>query len=441
MTDTQSCNDNTDCTTFCKNEDGSIAYGTGYCVNNSCACASHDDYVQATSACENVCDQEFQYTPPNEQSFTEEEFQEAMASLTSTVLKNDTPCSTSTIATTYPPEMQCSEGNEFNMIEAGGFEYFSIPTGNQTCQVIEQDPSSVSSTLGCESLAVSAALFAQTKKSIAEILNCTCNMTTLNLELSNFMKVINYGTMNCDLSMNQNIEGGIKIIGELSESQVNEIANLSKNFVDNSMQSILDRESEMGSTPTGDTTLQMKMSQLNEETSVQQMTTSINEIMMNIKFGNTMIFENFGTITGKSCVFDQNILINLVSEAILTKGIETAISTDIFTEIKDIIETNRTLKDKGAGDMMEKGGTDYEDSNKQLGENAGDNTAVIGSLICLGIIGVCCVLASFSFAMSKVKSQGGGGSGGLMSGLLTVFFLIIIVLVVVLILNNQDDDE
>lgn len=334
------------------------------------------------SSCNTVCDQNFAYTPPDEQTITDTEAKSAADNILNAI--GATACSTTEWTSTDPTITSSS-----TFVGLLGYMSSSYAeTGG-----IETD----SSSLGCEQIAVTAIQYAQTKKSIVQILNCSCTTINTSTIANNTIKITSYNSQwDCDLNISQNIDINVVSLNEITEQQKVDISSLTSTFLQNSVENLITSSSELGSTSDGQKTINDINTNITEETLINQATTTVNEMITSTSVGNQIEIElHDSLLTGEECNFDQNILLDITARNILSSSLSTLFENQSIQDAISEISTTQESEATGVATVIEKQGEVISSFFSALGLSN-----VVGILISLCS---CCCVCFFIAIILKTK--------------------------------------
>lgn len=278
------------------------------------------------------------------QSVSQDEFESAA----NNILKNlgVTSCKYTQTIDETAAQIQEQTGLVLSPFGVGGAYTASGTTG---------ETDSTTSAIGCEQIAVTAVRYVQTKKSIMEILNCSCTNIDQSAVATNKVRLVAHGSViDCDLVINQEIQIKTIALNEVSTEMKQEIERLTTDFLDFSIDKMVTDSGEMGKTPSGQKSVTDLKTELNSEETQRQINENITNMIQTINADNEIVVEiHDSVLSGSSCKMDQNILLEVVATNILSSSMDLLFKSQEFKDIMTKTDETQESEQEGMAGVQE----------------------------------------------------------------------------------------
>ncbi len=206
--------------------------------------------------------------------------------------------------------------------------------------------------INCESIAITAYNYVQSKKTLVNMLQCNCNSTNVDIALYQKMAV-NIDGLSCkDLSMRQEISAGVNIINELTTQQQADIKSVIETFLETTTDTLI--HSIENSSAGSNVDVQAVSSTVTTESVANAVNAGISEILANVVSNQTMELNIKNTTITGSCTFDQNMLLEIAAGSALSSSLATLLSdTALGGAVTQITHTVTEEQDKGSLDPVD----------------------------------------------------------------------------------------
>ena len=219
-------------------------------------------------------------------------------------------------------------------------------------------------TKGCDTLAVMAYNYTQTKKRVMSILNCTCSVEDFSVNSNNRIVADFSGSdIQCkDFSISQRIQGNFKVSTQMKTEQKQEIASIVKNFVDTSVDNILDKKSSVGSTSDETKSLTKVKQDIKDEFTLEQITETVSKSIFEMNSNNELELTFRGVrLSGQACEINQDIILDLEFKKIMGSTIQNLLENDEVQKILTELKQEDKEENEGLGEAVEKAIKDDKD--------------------------------------------------------------------------------
>lgn len=141
-----------------------------------------------------------------------------------------------------------------------------------------------------------------------------------------------------DLEINQSIGGSVKLIGNISETDMTQLENLSKEISKIAAETITKQKLGFNALTPSSKSVTDTVVNKNTQNSSSVIRDKIKEIKMNINNSASIVIEAPGNTNMKKVRINQNILIDIATQSIINTAIATGIKsgTDILTETSSV---------------------------------------------------------------------------------------------------------
>jgi hypothetical protein len=262
------------------------------------------------------------------------------------------------------------------------------------------------STVGCEPLSIAVTQVEQA----TQTLNCTLKKSS-----STVSKTLTAGnTITFDAGRDINIETKELVLKQtlnvdfvdltsLSAETKNEIATTVKQTIDNVANTILEQKTELGATPQGAKEVKEKLLEIKDINANYLVNDVLNNMQLKIDANNDILFKAGRDLNIKtdSIKIDQDMLLKIVSQTIISDSLSTAFES--FTELVDKNdETRKQIYDaKGVGDLVR------ANEGKM---SVGEIIAVVGVFILLIVLAYFGYKAFVKYSEGKASDAAGSSS-------------------------------
>ena len=249
------------------------------------------------------------------------------------------------------------------------------------------------SSIGCEQVAVTALSYVQTKESIVQTLNCSCTtidqsstaVNSITIEAHDNSKIL------CNITVDQSINLNTIISSQISSNTISQIQSLTTNYLTSSVNSLLNTNTQAGSTPTGSKSVTDVVNEINSTEISNQINQTIVNMLQSVSGTNNITIKLYNSIlSGTQCTFTQNIILDLVATNILSSAMNIAYNTSTFQQAFNATSTSTTTTSTGIAAITDSIGNALSKINSALGVHLSTSSwliiFIVFILIFLGIM-------------------------------------------------------
>lgn len=218
------------------------------------------------------------------------------------------------------------------------------------------------STLGCEQLLAISNKYNQSVANINCILNKSSNVVSTIVNNVNSFKVSNIGNgslkMVCPqgIKVTQGINAKIITSINLSDSEISQINNETKAVITEVAKTMQKNISDIGATASGGKQAIDSLTNIQNINNNSNIRETIKSITSSISNTNAITFENIGNgellVAGSDCIVNQDMVVNILSKAIVDNAISNAFSSVSDSINKISTETVQQTEGTGFGDIV-----------------------------------------------------------------------------------------
>ena len=218
------------------------------------------------------------------------------------------------------------------------------------------------------------------------------------------------------LSFNQSINMKMVSSIQLSSSDVKSIANNTSAVCKGIAKVAMDSTSGLGATPQGQKSIQTATNTINQQNFDQAVTNAVNNIKVSQSGNNTITIKAGGSIRiiGKQCTFNQDTVLDIVANAIISDIVQTTMSNVSSAINENDNQASQIAVNKGAEELI-KVAAPEQTSNPFHGLGSTAQMLMIGAVI-IAVLGVAGVAMKGSGASSLATSGGAGLAGAGLAG-------------------------
>lgn len=249
--------------------------------------------------------------------------------------------------------------------------------------------------IGCEEIVAIAKKYNYAKRSIVNILSCSCASTKVDISLRNKLK-IRLRRVRCrdGIKSIQTIMSNVNMVQSVSSAQQNEIASVVQQFLKDTSDTL--QTSIQDALPSGEKTMMMDTKNINDEMINNATQNTMAEMNFSAMGNNVLEIDIEDTDVGGVCEFSQNIVIDIIAKNVLESAMGNIIKSANLSDV--ISETIMTKEEKHDVNKF-KGASDW-----QLGMNAGEAAvSIVGGIAC--VIFILVVLYVVMTIMDKKKGN------------------------------------
>jgi hypothetical protein len=260
--------------------------------------------------------------------------------------------------------------------------------------------------IGCETITLNATKYAQTKKTMVNVLSCNCQTIDSNVTLQNKL-VLNMTDVQCSaedmaaLQVSQLISANIKVVNELSAEQEVAIDSLMDTFLQSTVDSITKEIANTASqTDMNVTTVEQEIV---EENIANSVSVGINAMKSEILAQNEGIINITGSSFVGGCHFTQDILLDVIVTNALSSSLKTILETDTLAQaLTDLTYTHEEIEG-------EKGPTIFDNEDNPfgtapgVGSGFGFDISGAGGWIMFIICCICCMCCILFVISSNIS--------------------------------------
>lgn len=270
------------------------------------------------------------YKNVDENPGSKKEFEESLQAMLDSVFA-DRCVTSSTVVTGQQKQGQ----KKRNIWGANSQEYINeIPMGNDT------------TSFACEDLVLMASNHAVAKRSIVNILSCSCASTEVNIGLRNKMRIrLRRVTCKGALRLAQDIVADVNMITGVTSEQQNEITQVTENFLTETMDTI--RQNIERNAPSGDKTISNAFTNIKEDNVRNAAANAVSSLRLDAFGDNVMDIVIEDSDIGGNCEFSQNIVLEVVAKQILKNAMGNIMEdTSVSDVVKDFKATKTVIQDE-----------------------------------------------------------------------------------------------
>jgi len=276
-------------------------------------------------------------------------------------------------------------------------------------------------TIGCEQVAAISNAYKQTVNNIT----CTIKNNTNNITNSqNAINAINIEaggniSINCDscsgpscasstgggLSFDQSINLSLVSKIQLSDSDVTSIANNTSAVCQGIVKAAQESTNGLGATPQGSKIIQTATNTISQQNFNEAITSAINNINVTQNANNSVTIKAGGNITivGKQCTFNQDAVLNIIAEAIVSNVIQSTMQN-----VATAINTNDNSAEQKATNKGVEVLTNVAAPEQTSNPLNGIGSMVVMIVVVIGVLGLgAAMLKARSSAMSDMSNMAG----------------------------------
>lgn len=303
-------------------------------------------------SCDSICNSvEF---PTSSQTVTQEEVDNAAVNIL-----NALGATTCTYSQTVDEEAATSVSEAgISWVKSGIFK-------SATSGATDTDTYSV----GCENITVTAIKYVQTKRSIMNVLNCSC--TNINQQTS-AINSITFESFNskilCNIDIDQNIVVKNVVSSNITDTMKTEIQKVTTDLMTYTVDQLISTDTELSSTPEGNKTVTSIYNEINSDEVSNTIKYNISQMLQSVTGQNNLVIKIHDTIMeGTTCKFHQNIILELIATNIINSAMTTLANLTSTTQAITDIKNEQNKKSTGIAEVTEKRGDTLEKILKNTG--------------------------------------------------------------------------
>jgi hypothetical protein len=304
---------------------------------------------------------------------TQQDFDNAAATLATAA--GITTCKTSNKGS------EASAGGEFSAggfgVSAGGSFYAGASTWD-------------TQNTGCEQSTVATQQMYQSQRAIACALNessasSSKGIKSINeviVEAGRDLKVKNF-------RVNQSQDVKIVDLTQLTQSQIGQISNAVKMAADAGVTALQESKMGMGASPQGQKVLSDIRQQLTSENIQQTVNRTLSEVSLNVELANKVLIKAGRDISMEDAVFNQDIVLELTSNAILTNAVSSMLSNAADMQATATITAKQAAENLGAETLGRAAAEAIVELGKARVEaQSGSLMGLLGLLVIIVVLGI-----------------------------------------------------
>ena len=237
------------------------------------------------------------------------------------------------------------------------------------------------STVGCEQVVANVDSYNQAQQNIQCTINKATNKTVVNTRAGNSVEFTADKDLNVEcpvLNITQNLNLTSLNTSQLNSELKDEIKKQTETLVKKTNNVIQDTKNGLGATGQGQRDISVSNTNIEQQDYSKIVNETLNELKIDTDAQNNIKLKSGGnlTIKGNSCIIDQNLLLKVITENILTNAF-----TKSFDNISKIInesdkKTSQKADNRGADDLAKAG----------LGDETSWTTYLIWGLVILFVV-------------------------------------------------------
>lgn len=246
------------------------------------------------------------------------------------------------------------------------------------------------SSIGCEQLAIMASQFDASSKKIACLIGSDSTSISTDLKSINSINFESGGDMTFDDTFDviQNLKIKYVDIHNLSIETTNAISSEVQNALINSIDTLQESKSGVGSTPQGAKVLSDLKSKVTNETMNTIVNEKITQIKTTVDSANVLQFKSAGRLTFKKGVkINQDLMIDILANTLLSNSIDQVLSSVEKSSVDNATKISQKAENLGVDTLGRQAGDATEKILKAMPlSNATGISGIVGLIIVMFIV-------------------------------------------------------